>query len=293
MTNTKFRKRALLSSVAMLLVALVALGSATFAWFVDDPTAKASGISGTAQTATGLLIKTSTDSTWSHNAILANGITDPIIFAPATTSNGSTYFSAKAARSNNSAQQNAVAGVGEVGDDDYVAAVESKWSSVGVLNHVAGTGVYYEQINLKRTVNLTGSATEACYLDGLEMNLNTSNRMYTGVTVVLFWNNTPHFYHYGSTGTISKWSDLAANADVTDADDTWTVTQKADEFGTAGATTGKEVVGTFSSGTTQIDIDMYVFLDGANSAVYTDNSDASDLINSIVPKFALASNYGA
>ena len=30
MTNTKFRKRALLSSVAMLLVALVALGSATF-----------------------------------------------------------------------------------------------------------------------------------------------------------------------------------------------------------------------------------------------------------------------
>ena len=44
MTNTKFRKRALLSSVAMLLVALVALGSATFAWFVANPTATASGL---------------------------------------------------------------------------------------------------------------------------------------------------------------------------------------------------------------------------------------------------------
>ena len=52
MTNTKFRKKALLSSVAMLLVALVALGSATFAWFANNPTA----------TATGLVMKTVADS---------------------------------------------------------------------------------------------------------------------------------------------------------------------------------------------------------------------------------------
>jgi hypothetical protein len=37
MTNTSLRKKALLSSVAMMLVALVALGSATFAWFAVDP----------------------------------------------------------------------------------------------------------------------------------------------------------------------------------------------------------------------------------------------------------------
>ena len=44
MTNTKFRRRALLSSVAMLLVALVALGSATFAWFTSSTSASANGI---------------------------------------------------------------------------------------------------------------------------------------------------------------------------------------------------------------------------------------------------------
>ena len=44
MTNTKFRKRALISSVAMLLVALVALGSATFAWFSQNSKATADGI---------------------------------------------------------------------------------------------------------------------------------------------------------------------------------------------------------------------------------------------------------
>ena len=56
MTNTKFRKRALLSSVAMLLVALVALGSATFAWFVANPVASANGLVMTTQAAPGIAI---------------------------------------------------------------------------------------------------------------------------------------------------------------------------------------------------------------------------------------------
>ncbi|MBQ3264951.1 MAG: hypothetical protein IJH07_04150 [Ruminococcus sp.] len=73
MTNTKFRKRALLSSVAMLLVALVALGSATFAWFTANPNAKASGLSMKTTASAGLVIRTETDSTWSHDAKLANG----------------------------------------------------------------------------------------------------------------------------------------------------------------------------------------------------------------------------
>ncbi|WP_405345123.1 hypothetical protein [Ruminococcus sp.] len=76
MTNTKFRKRALLSSVAMLLVALVALGSATFAWFTANPDAEAHGISMKTTAAAGLVIRTTTDTTWSHHATLnKNGTT--------------------------------------------------------------------------------------------------------------------------------------------------------------------------------------------------------------------------
>ena len=56
MTNTKFRKRALLSSVAMLPVALVALGSATFAWFTANTTVTANGFKAQASTADGLKI---------------------------------------------------------------------------------------------------------------------------------------------------------------------------------------------------------------------------------------------
>ena len=70
MTNTKFRKRALLSSVAMLLVALVALGSATFAWFAANPKANAAGLKLKTTAATGLVVKTDTDHKWSHAAAL-------------------------------------------------------------------------------------------------------------------------------------------------------------------------------------------------------------------------------
>lgn len=56
MTNTKFRKRALLSSVAMLLVALVALGSATFAWFSTTNNATASSLTAKTNKASNILL---------------------------------------------------------------------------------------------------------------------------------------------------------------------------------------------------------------------------------------------
>ena len=55
------RKKMLLSSVAMLLVAMLALGSATFAWFVSNPTATAKGLTVETTTATGLLARSQTE----------------------------------------------------------------------------------------------------------------------------------------------------------------------------------------------------------------------------------------
>ncbi|MEE3492247.1 hypothetical protein [Ruminococcus sp.] len=61
MTNTKFRKRALLSSVAMLLVAILALGSATFAWFASNPNANAKGVNLKTNAGSGLVILTDSE----------------------------------------------------------------------------------------------------------------------------------------------------------------------------------------------------------------------------------------
>lgn len=91
MTNTKFRKRALLSSVAMLLVALVALGSATFAWFTSSTTATASGINVQTTQASELQISKS-DLNWGTSVNYATTAT----FEPASSANGANWFTAEA-----------------------------------------------------------------------------------------------------------------------------------------------------------------------------------------------------
>ena len=114
MTNTKFRKRALLSSVAMLLVALVALGSATFAWFNTQNQASAKTI--TAKTTKSSDITLSEDagsalSPYTHdlhfsansfnganNKLATLGETTDLI--PVTTKDFSTWYKVKAADSN-------------------------------------------------------------------------------------------------------------------------------------------------------------------------------------------------
>lgn len=59
-TQKSFKKKALLSSVSMLMVATVAVGSATFAWFKTNPNANAEGLSLKATASNGLVIMTET-----------------------------------------------------------------------------------------------------------------------------------------------------------------------------------------------------------------------------------------
>ena len=61
---TKSRKRMLLSSIAMLLVALVALGSATFAWYITNATVTAETSQFSAASADGLVIRHTTSDSW-------------------------------------------------------------------------------------------------------------------------------------------------------------------------------------------------------------------------------------
>lgn len=74
MKNTTFRKKALLSSIAMLLVAFVALGSATFAWFTQNPTVNADGLSLKATAAAGLQILSDTEKTLGEDYDVATTI---------------------------------------------------------------------------------------------------------------------------------------------------------------------------------------------------------------------------
>ena len=79
----KSRKKMLLSSIAMLLVALVALGSATFAWYISQATVTAEQTQFSAAAAEGLVIRHTNADEWGTKVTNLEQATD---LAPATCS---------------------------------------------------------------------------------------------------------------------------------------------------------------------------------------------------------------
>ena len=89
--KAKSRRRLLISSVAMLLVAMLALGTATFAWFTSSTTATASGINVQTTKASELQISKS-DLNWGTTVNYNTTAT----FQPASSINGANWFTAEA-----------------------------------------------------------------------------------------------------------------------------------------------------------------------------------------------------
>lgn len=94
--KTTSRKRLLISSVAMLLVAMLALGTATFAWFTTDTTTQATGIS-VHTSKKSLLLVSSRDSEWKDNLNYNFG-TDAAkkLLQPASSYDGTNWYKAQA-----------------------------------------------------------------------------------------------------------------------------------------------------------------------------------------------------
>ena len=90
--KTTSRKRLLISSVAMLLVAMLALGTATFAWFTSSTTATASNINVKTIKSSELQISKSTR-LWDTTVDYA---TDNKVLLPTSTVDGKAWFTANA-----------------------------------------------------------------------------------------------------------------------------------------------------------------------------------------------------
>ncbi len=155
MKNTTFRKKALLSSVAMLLVAFIALGSATFAWFTANPTVEANGLTAEATTSAGLSILSESerayyaaqgaDEVWDYDTIInckpdalvsgaAKVFSTPMSHDFAIKQGEPAFYTAKAVSEYGYAAQDAEKGI------DYIAQAST------------ASDYYFEQINFKSTV---------------------------------------------------------------------------------------------------------------------------------------------
>lgn len=93
MKTKNMRKKALLSSMAMLLVAVVALSSATYAWFTANSAASVHGVELKSTTASSLQFCKTSDGTFS--AILDLGVTNQTL-TPVSSVDASSFFKANA-----------------------------------------------------------------------------------------------------------------------------------------------------------------------------------------------------
>lgn len=100
-THLLTKKRALISSVAMLLVAIIALGTATFAWFTQSTTATARGINVRTIKASELQIS-DVHKNWGTNVNYKVGYDDklvkgtPTVLMPVSSADGTNWFKANA-----------------------------------------------------------------------------------------------------------------------------------------------------------------------------------------------------
>ena len=281
MKNTKFRKRALLSSVAMLLVALVALGSATFAWFVANPTATASGLKMQTKADAGIAIasKSILDLVNNDDNVAAYGSTTVLRATGASVAaavTDATSFSLIPASPSTTVSSNAIS-FGTIAADVATSKdldTEATWG--------AASGVYSEKIYLKTT---TTDGTDTATVQSATVTITTtgSNAARLGVKVAL----------------VSSEGELIGIWKVDGGSDTKTWTGSTSAVGNAGLTasaysytasgtkvtlTSPITVGSTIDANGYADdyITVYAYLDGENAGVQSSNVPAAvDLISGI------------
>lgn len=152
--KTTSRKRLLISSVAMLLVAMLALGTATFAWFTTDTTTQAKGIS--VQTSKkSLLLVSSRTSDWTDNLDYNFGTDDAKnLLQPASSYDGTNWYKAQA-------------------DNGLSGAAKNGEKITGVGTKDAEGNVFCNMLNVKNTgaepanhVKITATISESAVTSG-------------------------------------------------------------------------------------------------------------------------------
>lgn len=157
--KTTSRKRLLISSVAMLLVAMLALGTATFAWFTTDTTTQATGIS--VQTSKkSLLLVSSRTSDWMDNLNYNFGTDEAKnLLQPASSYDGVNWYKAQADNGMSGAAKNGtkITGVGTA------AAAENNvfCNMLNVMNTGAETAT---NVKITATISETAVSTGKNYL---------------------------------------------------------------------------------------------------------------------------------
>lgn len=149
--NSKAIRKQLLAAVAMVLVAAVALGSSTYAWFVQSGEVTATGMNVNVQSTGGLLIKFAGEGdAWGVTATATPSTN--VNLKPASTADMATWCTATAAAANDEAMEDGTiapvtVGTGENLSNEYVLKRTFYIRATG--NSDSGTkGLYVKEVNV-------------------------------------------------------------------------------------------------------------------------------------------------
>jgi hypothetical protein len=265
------RKRALISSVAMLLVAMIALGTATFAWFTSNPLAEASGLTLKATASKGLVIQTAThgasdSSFWGH--------TDYLNYDSGTQKSSTTVKELTPTSFDTATSMSTGYSVEAKADDNYIAADDA------TVAEAPSSSYYQETIKCKLTGATSDSDKSDLKITGLTVT-TTSATQASGIRVALQ-------YTSGSTTTlIGVYAPSEKTNKVLTKTGTYSTALSSTTTTFAAPTAAAKKIG--EVGTTGEDyITVTVYLDGEDANVYSQSISASNLVTAVKLNLSVA-----
>lgn len=196
MTSVKSLQKQLLAAIAMVLVAAVALGSSTYAWFAVNSRVTATGMNFTTQVSDNLFVAADTlDSTakkGDENFFTAlvqdvNGLLEPV-----STVDGVNYFYSSTAN---------VKGDGDTKTDEWIAYNAADTSAFNTNYTTAGAVGYVDYVYQLKAVNGTATPLEI-RLTNLGLTFNGETDPQKAFRVAVFAEDITSAAPAGSVGTL-------------------------------------------------------------------------------------------
>ena len=288
------RKKMLLSSVAMLLVAMLALGSATFAWFTTNPNATEKGLTLRATAAKGLVIQTGShaevdDTFWGHTDFLKYVEDTDLTDGAAKTPGSSTEPISLAATSFDVTGKFTGAFTVDAENDDNYAP-----KAGAIVGNASNNDFYQEIIKCKLTGGESADDTDTVVVTDVALtnkNKNLSNCIRVALQYT-YNNTTTNLGVYAPAARSNKYltkvgvyEDSLMPKNTTDEQSNPVV--KTHDFPIITSISNMDAGTVDTTGTGYFTVTVY--LDGEDSECYTDNIQLADLLSDLIINLKLKS----
>ena len=278
MKTKNMRKKALVSSIAMLLVAVVALGGATYAWFSTNTAATATGVNIASSQSTSLLVAPTgtayNDEGWSSSVDLVSANPAQTV-TPCSSVNGSNLFAVTIGDSP-SEQETQVVSV------DSADATTNFYESSFVAKCTTASYLKVESVGLT-----TGGTNEFAGLLRISVQIGGAS----GQTKIFYLGNTaPTNYALGSTYTATTGSEPTfADLYKLEADNVSGLTKAQPTYSVAGATSA--VFSTPFQVNQTLPVTVRVWLEGNDPAC--NNNMMAKTVSGLILSFSTSNTAGA